>query len=240
MDFLTLGAAFLAGILTILSPCVLPVLPIVFGSATAQHRLAPAALALGLAISFTAIGLFIATVGFTLGLDARLFRTVSGALLILFGIVLLVPQAQAAFQAALAPLGNWANSRTSTIEGSGLAGQFGLGLLLGAVWSPCVGPTLGAAIAAASQGEDLFQAFLTFLTFALGVGLSITLFAYASRKALGWNTKRLQSLARYAKPIFGAVLLLVGALVVTGLDKAIEAWILGMLPDWLISITTRF
>src|SRR5262245_9557011 len=77
-----LGLAFLAGILTVLSPCVLPLLPIILGAAASQHRLGPLALAGGLALSFTAIGLFVATIGFTAGLDTGFFRTVSAILLI--------------------------------------------------------------------------------------------------------------------------------------------------------------
>ena len=63
MDFGVTGLAFLAGLLTVLSPCVLPLLPIVFGSAASAHRLGPVALTAGVAISFVAIGLFIATMG---------------------------------------------------------------------------------------------------------------------------------------------------------------------------------
>lgn len=232
--------AFVAGLVTILNPCVLPLVPLLVASSLGKHRLGPIALASGLGVSFTLFGFTIIAFGFQLGIDEDAVRLAAGWLLVAAGMLLLSPRAQAGLTALAAPLTNRASQTMTKVSGDGLKGQFLTGLLLGLVWAPCVGPTLGAAIAAASQGEDLFQAFLTFLTFALGVGLSITLFAYASRKALGWNTKRLQSLARYAKPIFGAVLLLVGALVVTGLDKAIEAWILGMLPDWLISITTRF
>ncbi|MGU3423203.1 cytochrome c biogenesis protein CcdA, partial [Methylobacterium sp. D54C] len=63
------GLAFLAGILSVLSPCVLPLLPLVLGAAASEHRLGPAALPAGRAQSFVAIGLFVATVGFAIGLD---------------------------------------------------------------------------------------------------------------------------------------------------------------------------
>ena len=88
----TLGLAFLAGALSILSPCVLPLLPIVLGSAAAEHRLAPAALAAGVALTFVAIGLFVATIGFAIGLDAGVFRLVAAVLLIGVGLLLLVPR----------------------------------------------------------------------------------------------------------------------------------------------------
>jgi cytochrome c-type biogenesis protein len=63
--------AFVAGVLSILSPCVLPILPVVLGAAASQHRLGPIALASGLSISFVGIGLFLATIGHAIGLDAE-------------------------------------------------------------------------------------------------------------------------------------------------------------------------
>ncbi|NCQ22674.1 MAG: cytochrome c biogenesis protein CcdA [Sphingomonadales bacterium] len=232
--------AFVAGLVTILNPCVLPLIPILVASSLGKHRHGPLALATGLGLSFTIFGFIVIAFGFQLGIDERGIRMFAGAVLLIAGLVLLIPRAQAALTAFAAPLTNRANQALGKVSGDGLGGQFLVGLLLGLVWTPCVGPTLGAAIAAASQGEDLFQAFTVFLTFAIGVGISIVLFAYASRKAVGWNGKRLQSVARYAKPVFGIVLVLVGLLVLTGLDKQLEAFILDLLPDWLVAFTTRF
>lgn len=132
----TLGLAFLAGGLSVLSPCVLPLLPIVLGSAASEHRLGPAALAAGLAVSFTAIGLFVATIGFAAGIDTGFFRMVSALLLIAVGVVLLLPKLQEQFALAAAPVSNWAGGHADNFTPASLPGQFGLGLLLGAVWSP--------------------------------------------------------------------------------------------------------
>ena len=136
MSLGTLGLAFLAGALSILSPCVLPLLPIVLGSAATEHRLAPFALAAGLALSFVGIGLFVATVGFAAGLDATVFRTVSAVLLIGIGMLLLVPQFGAQAAAAAGPVSNWVETRFGGFNTGGVGGQFLLGILLGAVWSP--------------------------------------------------------------------------------------------------------
>ena len=169
----TLGLAFLAGILSVLSPCVLPLLPLVLGAAASEHRLGPAALAAGLALSFVAIGLFVATVGFAIGLDAGLFRLVAALLLVLVGLVLMVPVAQTRLAAAAGPVSDWTERRFGGFSSAGLAGQFGVGLLLGAVWSPCVGPTLGAASLLASQGRDLSVVALTMLLFGLGAATGL-------------------------------------------------------------------
>jgi cytochrome c-type biogenesis protein len=82
-----LALAFVANVLSILSPCVLPILPIVLGAAASEHRWGPAALAVGLAISFVAVGLFVATVGYWIGLDSELFRNVAAALMTAVGVI---------------------------------------------------------------------------------------------------------------------------------------------------------
>ena len=141
----TIGFAFLAGIFSILSPCVLPLVPLVLGAAVSEHRLGPAALAGGLALSFTSVGLFVATIGFAAGIDAGIFRMVAAILMSILGIVLIVPRFQAQFALAAGPVGNWAEQRLGGFSTAGISGQFVVGLLLGVVWAPCVGPTLGAA-----------------------------------------------------------------------------------------------
>ena len=157
----SLGLAFLAGILSVLSPCVLPLLPLVLGADASENRLGPVALAGGLALSFVTIGLCVATAGLAIGLDAGIFRIGAALMLILIGLVLMVPAAQTRLAVAAGPMSNWTESRFGGFSTAGLSGQFGVGLLLGAVWSPCVGPTLGAASLLASQGRDLGAVALT-------------------------------------------------------------------------------
>jgi len=240
MDLLTLGAAFLAGVLTILSPCILPILPIVLGGASSEHRWGPAALAIGLATGFAALGLLIATVGVSVGIDPAAFRDVSAWLLILFGLVLIVPAAQRAMTRLLAPIGDWANRRGQGKPRSGLAGQFGLGLLLGAVWSPCVGPTLGAALLLASQGQELAQAGAVMLVFGIGIAIPLLLIGMLGRQALLRVRDRLGRASQLGKRLLGFGLLLAGVLVLTGWDKAIETWFLMHGPEWASDWSTRF
>jgi cytochrome c-type biogenesis protein len=235
-----LGLAFLAGVLTVLSPCVLPLLPIVLGAAASQHRLGPLALAGGLALSFTAIGLFVATIGFAAGLDTGFFRTVSAVLLIGVGLVLLVPRLQEQFALAAAPVSNWAGGYADNFTPGGLGGQFGLGLLLGAVWSPCVGPTLGAASVLAAKGENLPQVALTMLAFGVGAALPLLLLGILSREALMRWRSRLMEGGKAGKTALGLILVAVGLLVATGLDKRLEAILVEASPDWLTQLTTRF
>lgn len=238
--FSTLLFAGVAGVLSTLSPCVLPLLPVILGTAVSEHRFGPAALAAGLALSFVAIGMFVATIGFGIGLDTALFRKVAALLLIAAGLVLMVPRLQVAFAGMAGPVGGWAGNRFGGFQTTGLSGQFALGLLLGAVWSPCVGPTLGAASVLASQGTDLAQVTLTMASFGVGAALPLLILGSLSRQTLlNWRG-RLMSAGSAGKSVMGAVLLVVGLAIVTGLDKHIETALVEASPAWLTELTTRF
>jgi cytochrome c biogenesis protein CcdA len=236
----TLGLAFIAGVLSLLSPCVLPLVPIVLGSAASAHRRGPAALALGLTLSFTAIGLFVATIGFAIGLDADFFRYAGGGLLVVLGLVLQGPRLQERVAAAGGPLSNWVEHRFGNLATDTLGGQFALGLLLGAVWAPCVGPTLGAASLLAAQGKDLGVVALTMATFGAGAGLPLAFLGTLSREALqrwrGW----LISTGARGKAVLGWLLIVLGVMIMSGLDKQLEAILVEASPAWLTELTTRY
>ncbi len=235
----TLALAALAGVLSTLSPCVLPILPIVLGAAAGEHRRGPLALAAGLALSFVIIGMFIATIGFSIGLTGDVFRIAAAVLMIVIGTVLVVPQISMRLAAAGGPAGNWVEQRFGGFSTAGLGGQFSVGLLLGAVWSPCVGPTLGAASVLAAKGENLGQVALTMLVFGIGAGLPLALLGSLSREALVRWRNRMLAAGSKGKMIFGAVLLTAGLLVISGLDKRIEGFLVDISPEWLTVLTTR-
>ncbi|PZQ12364.1 MAG: cytochrome C biogenesis protein [Ancylobacter novellus] len=236
----TLGLAFLAGVLTILSPCVLPLVPLALGAAASEHRLGPAALAAGLTLSFVTIGLFVATIGFSIGLDADVFRAVAATLMIAVGAVLLLPAAQARFATAAGPVGNWAGERLDAVSRAGLGGQFVVGLLLGAVWSPCVGPTLGAASVLAAQGKDLGVVAATMVAFGVGAATPLLLLGVLSREALMRWRSRMMAGGRMAKMALGALFVVIGVAVLAGIDKKVEAGLVDASPAWLTNLTTRF
>ena len=240
MEPVGIGLALLAGVLSTLSPCVLPILPMVLGAAVSEHRFGPAALAAGLTLSFVAIGLFVATIGFSLGLDGGTFQTAAAILLMAFGIVLLVPHLQARVAVAAGPVGNWAEHRFGGFSPGGLGGQFMVGLLLGAVWSPCIGPTLGAASVLAAQGRDLGQVALTMTVFGIGAASPLLLLGLLSREALTRWRGRLMTAGRGAKMALGIVLVASGSLILSEADKTLEADLVSIMPTWLAELTTRF
>jgi cytochrome c biogenesis protein CcdA len=236
----SLALAFVAGVLSILSPCVLPILPIVLGAAASEHRWGPAALAAGLATSFVVVGLFVGTIGYSIGLDGDRLRYVGATLMIAIGVVLLMPRLQVQLAVAGAPLQSWSDRHFGGSPRNGVAGQVSVGLLLGAVWSPCVGPTLGAASILAAQASDLGMVGATMLSFGLGAGLPLAALGLLSREAmLRWRTRMMSGGAR-AKTAFAILLVAIGVLIVTGLDKRVETLVVDHSPQWLTELTTRF
>jgi cytochrome c biogenesis protein CcdA len=235
-----IALALLAGTLSVLSPCVLPLIPIVLGAAVGEHRFGPAALAAGLALSFVAIGLFAATIGFSIGLDLDVFRSVAAVLLIVMGAVLLIPRVQAQVAAAAGPVGNWMQAQAGEVPGRGLGKQFTVGVLLGAVWSPCVGPTLGAASLLAARAENLGLVALTMFAFGIGAALPLLLIGMMSREAMSRWRGRLLAAGQGGKAAMGAILVATGLLILSGLDKRLEAILVAASPAWLTDLTTRF
>ena len=234
MDLVNILLALAAGVLSILSPCVLPLVPIVLGTAVAEHRFGPVALAMGLAVSFTAIGLFVATIGYSIGLDSEVFRRVGAVLLIAIGAVLVMPRWQARVALAAGPVSAWTERQFDHASNGGLTRQFGVGAMLGAVWSPCVGPTLGTASALAAQGRDLGQAALMMLMFGLGSALPLLLLGLVSRQAqMRWRGRLLLA-GKSGKAALGFVLIAGGMLGLLNLDKAFEAWLINTLPQYLV------
>ncbi|MBU0498455.1 MAG: cytochrome c biogenesis CcdA family protein [Gammaproteobacteria bacterium] len=240
MDFglTTYGLSFAAGGLSTLSPCVLPLVPILFGAAVTAHRLGPLALAAGLTLSFTLIGVFVASLGASLGLDPSLFRAIASVLLIAFGILLLSQRLQEGFAVAASVVSGAGQGLLARLTLDGLPGQFILGLLLGIVWSPCVGPTLGAAVTLASQGQDLPQVVLLMALFGLGAGLPLVVLGLVSRQAMMRIRDRLLAAGKFGKQAMGGLLLILGAAILSGADKLFEAWALRSAPQWLVSLTT--
>lgn len=232
------GLSLAAGTLSTLSPCVLPLVPILVGSALMTHRLGPHALAAGLALSFTLVGVFIVDLGAAAGLDQEIFRNSAAVLLIVFGVVLLSPALQARFAVAASRLGAPGQSLINRVSGESLGGQFALGMLLGVVWTPCVGPTLGATITLASQGQDLGHVSLMMALFGLGAGIPLVLLGMLSRQAMMRFRDKLLVAGKTGKGVLGGVLLVMGILILTGADKTFEAYVLRLSPDWLTELTS--
>jgi cytochrome c-type biogenesis protein len=240
MGFGGLALSYAAGALSTLSPCVLPLLPVVLASAVQQHILGPIALALGIAGSFAGMGLFAASLGLSLGIDTTTLRVTAAILMLAVGIVLLVPTLQEALTQRMAPVTGWAGGFLQRLPTNGAGAQLLLGLALGVVWSPCAGPTLGAAIGLAAQRETMIQAGTVMAIFGLGAATPVVALAYGSRLVVLGRRDRLRRVSTAAKPIMGIAIATVGLLVLTGFDKIVETNLTNVMSDWLLNLTTHY
>lgn len=223
---------FLAGALTLINPCVLPVLPIVLASATGQDRRGPLYLSAGMSVSFVTLGLVLARLGPALGVTPETVSHVAALVMVAFGLVLLVPALNTRFAAATAGFAAQADGGLTRLDQSKPWNMALGGVLLGAVWSPCIGPTLGGAIALASNGDSLGRAAAIMLAFALGVSAVMLALAYGARSALQKRTAWMRAVAAKSKPILGVTFVLVGVTLWFGLFQRLEIWALQNLPIW--------
>ncbi len=228
---------YLAGLLTLINPCVLPVLPIVLATAIQAHRLGPIAVAAGMSLSFVALGMLVSVAGRSLGITEDTIAQGGAVLMVGFGLILLVPRFTSQFATATAGVASGADQRLDRLEHRGLQGQFLGGVLLGAVWSPCIGPTLGGAISLASQGQNLLFASAIMTSFALGVSTIILALGYGARSAIQKRQAVMRRLANKSRPVMGAIFVAVGLAILLELHKLIEFWAIEALPVWLVDLS---
>ena len=228
-----------AGALTTLSPCVFPLLPVIVGGAVQRHRAAPVAMGLGMALTFTLIGLLVGGLGGSLSLAPDDVRRVGAWLLVVFGVVMLVPVLERRFSNLMTPLASSANAASTRLDGGALVSALALGGLLGLVWSPCAGPLLGSTLALVATAGGAPRGALLLGLFGLGAALPLVGAAYASRAGFGRVRAWVLAHAAAAKRVMGGLLLGVGLLILTGGDHAVEAWVNERLPDAWLALTTR-
>lgn len=229
--------AYAAGLLTLINPCVLPVLPVVLAGALNANAKGPLALALGMSVSFVTLGILVTAFGRALGLNEQNVAQAGAILMIGFGLMLLVPRFGAVLSGATAGMSARADAHMNDLDQGSLRGQFAGGLLLGAVWSPCIGPTLGGAIALASQGESLGLATLIMICFAAGVSTIILAIGYGTRAWLMRNRARMQAIAVASRPVMGVVFVAVGTALLFNVHHMVDAWLLDRLPPWLVDLS---
>lgn len=233
LELAALPLAFLAGVVGILSPCVWPLVPVVVASSATTGRFGPLALADGLSLSFALAGSVLMFVLVNLGLDPESFRYLAAVILLAAGAVLVIkPLANRLTLGLSLVTSRWSLDASA----ERWYGQFGVGLLLGLVWLPCVGPTLGAAVGLASMGQQMGLAFLVMLMF--GVGTAAVLLAaglLSSRAIARWNATAMKN-ADLGKRLLGWTILLLGGLVLTGVDKVLQTWAVQMLPAWVTGL----
>ena len=224
MDLVSTPVALLAGMLTVASPCVLPLLPILLGSSVERSSpLRPAFVVAGFVLAFAALGIALSLLANLSAVTHEGVRAVSVALLALFGLVRVWPQPydwlMARIGGPIARLGA-AGDRA----GSGNTGGFVLGLSLGAVWTPCAGPVLASILVLAAKAQDLGHSSLLLVCYAIGAGLPMLAIAYGGKAAV----TRVRGIARHSvtlQRLFGVLLVATAIAIHFQFDLLAYAWI---------------
>lgn len=236
---LKLFFAFAAGLLTTLSPCVLPVLPFVTASSLNKSKLGPLALAAGLLISFVSVTLLLGATGLVFGISPEHLKKVSAVFLFTSGLLFVSARLSDWFTSQFSFLSTLKISSATEKQMGPLLGEMISGLLLGIVWAPCSGPSLGAALGLASQEGQVAQAAVILVAFGVGSALPLLVFAYGARHLLN-RAKKSSALIAKAKKFFGLLIIVFAVMLLTGTDKAFEAYLTGLLPDRWLNFITQF
>jgi cytochrome c biogenesis protein CcdA len=225
---LSLTLAFVAGVITILSPCVLPLLPMILATATQEGKARPLGVILGFVVAFAAATLALSTLVRTLGVPPDVNRTISAVVLVVLGFVLVVPSLQLRFERLL---GGVAGLAPAGAGSTGFGGGLVVGLGLGLAWTPCVGPIMASVITLALNQAVGPGAVAITLAFALGTALPMSAVLVGGRqltRRLGWFQRNAGLIQR----IFGLVLLVTGLAIWLGWDRSIQVALLEWFPGW--------
>ncbi len=235
MGFVALS--FLAGLLTILNPCVLPLVPLVVVGANADDWVRPVAMALGLAFTFAVVGVTISATGAEIGsIDA--IRWPAGLMLMLLGALVALGTATGWMSTVMTPLTTFGDQLARRLPASGPIGAAGLGALLALIWAPCIGPTMGAAIVMASSSGTASTAAIAMCAFAIGAAVSLLLAGRILRGAAKATRAKVQFSARWMRTALGVTFVLIGVGAITGFDHVLAGWIVERMPDWFVTAAT--
>jgi cytochrome c biogenesis protein CcdA/thiol-disulfide isomerase/thioredoxin len=233
-----LAFAFISGVVTILSPCILPVLPIVLSGGIGSGRARPFGVLAGFVASFTAFTLALTALVQAIGISADALRIVAVVLIGAFGVVMLVPPLREGFAAWATRIAS-RGGRPGAAAGTSRAGFWPgvvVGLSLGLIWTPCVGPIMASVISLAiTQRVDGGAVFIT-LAYSLGTSVPMLGVMLGGRALLA----RVPALTRNAARIqqgFGALMIVVAVAVAAGWDRQFQAAVLRAFPGYGTGLT---
>jgi cytochrome c biogenesis protein CcdA/thiol-disulfide isomerase/thioredoxin len=233
---LLVAFSFLAGIVTVLSPCILPILPIILTSTIGGQNIGksrPLGVVIGFVLSFTFFTLFLSTIVRFSGIPADTLRIFSIVVIAGFGISLLVPQFQILVERLFSRLASFMPNNQNR---SGFGGGLLIGLSIGLLWTPCVGPILASVISLAITGTVTLDAFLITLAYSLGTAIPMFLIMLGGQNALRQVPWLLANLAHIQK-LFGVLMILTAIGIFFNVDRRFQTFVLNTFPHYGAGLT---
>lgn len=224
--------AFIAGVVTILSPCILPVLPIVLSESTRTGKKRPLGVVTGFIASFTIFTLFLTWLVRTFNLPAESLRFLAATVILIFGLTYLFPKTQPLIKSLFSKL-----PKPKVIQREGYGGGILMGLAIGLVWTPCVGLILASVIALAVSGAVTFNAFVIMFFYALGTAIPMFLVIKSGQSLITKYPLLLKNLTKI-QIAFGALMIVTSILIFTDFDRKFQIYILDKFPKWGQGLTS--
>ena len=228
--------AFVSGVLVALSPCVLPILPVVLASGIDGNNKRIKGVIAGIVVSFTLVVLLLATIVGTISVAADSFRNAAVALLVLFGLGMVFPQVWERLQTFLDKYWKFKPVQSA---GGGFAGGFVTGVSLGVVWTPCVGPIIAAVATLAAVSSITPMSALLVFSFSLGAAVPLYFIAKGGN-AVSAKLGYLKQNSIVIRQVFGVIILTTALMIFSGVDRRFQEWSLNALPESWTQITTSF
>jgi len=231
--------AFLAGIMTVLSPCIIPLLPLLLAAGSGKGVYRPLGIVVGLIVSFSFFTLTLAALVQWTGISTDFLRNVAITILCVFGVIMIFPRLGDLFAKWTSRFSQWGDtvSRKKQHLPPGFISGFIEGLALGLIWTPCAGPILGAVTTLVISKKVSFAAILLTLTYSIGAAIPMFLIAYGESRALTAS----RFLAKHSKGIrqvFGVVMILSAIALSTGFLEKIQDKFLRIIPYFSIEDNT--
>lgn len=226
--------AFLAGIVTILSPCILPLLPIILSGSLSGGKKRPLGIVTGFIISFTFFTLVLSSIVKATGLDPDVLRIIAVVVVILFGASLLIPKTQLWMELLMSKLSGLIPQSPQSKDGYG-SGVL-VGISLGLIWAPCVGPILASVITLAATSQITFTAILITLAYSLGTSIPMLLITYSGQQLLDKHRWLLTNSSLIQK-IFGVLMISTAAAIFFNIDRKFQTYLITTFPQYGAGLT---
>ncbi|MFA6391290.1 MAG: cytochrome c biogenesis protein DipZ [Patescibacteria group bacterium] len=231
--FLLILFAFIGGVVTILSPCILPVLPIILSGSVGGGKRKPLGIVFGFVLSFTFFTLFLTSIVNILGVPADSLRNLSVIIILIFGIFLFVPRFQILLEKLFSKLASKAPRQGNS---TGFSGGILIGLSLGLIWTPCVGPILASVISLALTGTVTGSALLITLAYSLGTAIPMLIVMQGGRKILLKVPGLMKNTVKIQK-VFGLIMVLTAFGIFFNIDRSFQTYILNVFPNYGSGLT---
>ena len=232
--------AFFAGFITILSPCILSIAPILLAASAEESRYKPLGIIAGLIISFSFFTLSLTAIVQATGISPDIFRSIALGMIIFFGLTMIIPFFEntfALFTAYIARIGSSLQEHAIPIKTELISGLL-IGIALGLLWTPCAGPILATITTIAATEGVTLTSILIILAYSIGAAIPMLLLCFGGAKIIN-STTALAPYAHTIRQIFGIIIITSALAIIFHADTFIQEKVAHLFPSIDIEKSSR-